>query len=69
MATLDARLARLAAAQQRTAAALQVISKQLGVQFDSLLVPRGTDEPMQRVLMMEHFASNVELIASKMKGK
>lgn len=69
MATIHARLARQAAAEGRLAAALQVISKELGITFGGLDIPKGADEPMRRVLMAEYHADQMEIIAKKMKGK
>lgn len=76
MATLDARLARQAAAERRTNLALEAIGKLLGIEFERTAMPKGVTPDMERVLLAEQSASWMEAVAiglenlgKKPKGK
>lgn len=69
MATLDARLARKAAAEKRLSAALQAIQQATNVQFEEIPIPKKADAAMREVLTLEQFAGWIEAIADKLAKK
>jgi hypothetical protein len=66
MATLDARLARQAAAEKRLSAALSVIANQFDVEFNPITLPKTADENMRQVVIFEQFASWMELLVERL---